>query len=92
MLVIPTLLSTLIKTLLYDEVNAESAFVDSLELIPNHHNRTNENIKIIRKLSQQNYVQCTIKTHRIVKIKMRNILNCQFSHYYILLMKVDIAR
>ena len=38
MLVIQTLLSTLIKTLLYDEVNAESAFVDGLELIPNHHN------------------------------------------------------
>ena len=37
MLVIQTLLSTLIKTLLYDEVNAESAFVDSLELIPNYH-------------------------------------------------------
>ena len=37
MSVIPALLSTLIKTLLYDEVNAESAFVDSLELIPNQH-------------------------------------------------------
>ena len=35
MLVIPTLLSTLIKTLLYDKLNAESAFVDSLELILN---------------------------------------------------------
>ena len=44
MLVITTLLSTLIKTLLYDEVNAESAFVDSSELILNHYSSMRQNV------------------------------------------------